>query len=247
MISTPVQDVDRAVWRAVLESGAQFFPVTAALARIYQTTHPSKFEHELVQWRSTISASANDHEARLQQLEATYRPHLALGVDARALALWLAAQSTTGRENSVDFETLEAAFPALNKRALQDAAAELKLFGLATLDAALGVPVLSVSPTYDLFALIDPVVTGTSPQDDAVQIARQALELDGGRIPEIAQRLGWAPRRINPALALLLPLVSIRSNEISPDYITRWFAVGADDRVKFRRLIEGAERAKPPT
>ncbi|MDZ4374941.1 MAG: hypothetical protein U1C74_26475 [Phenylobacterium sp.] len=245
MIAPPVENVDRAVWRAVLEAGAQFFPVTAALTRLYQTTHPSRFEQELVQWRMTISASANDHEARLQRLEETYHPHLALSDEAKALALWLAGHSTTGREDSVDFDEIRAAFPETDKRTLQDAAAELKLSGLATIDAALGVPVLSVSPTFDLFALMDPIVTRTSPQSDAVEIARQALELDAGRIPEIAQRLDWTPRRVNPALALLLPLVSIRSDEISPAYVTRWFAVGADERVKFRRLVAEADRATP--
>lgn len=245
MIAPPVENVDRAVWRAALEAGAQFFPVTAALTRLYQTTHPSRFEQELVQWRMTISTSVNDHAARLQRLEETYHPHLALSDGAKALALWLAGHSTSGRDVGVDFDEIRAAFPETDKRTLQDAAAELKLFGLATIAAALGVPVLSVSPTFDLFALMDPVVIGTSPQSDAVEIARQALELDAGRIPEIAQRLDWTPRRMNPALALLLPLVSIRSDEVSRDYLTRWFAVGADERVKFRRLVAEADRATP--
>ncbi len=244
MIVPPVQDVDRAIWRAVLEAGAQFFPVTAALTRIYQTTHPRQFEQELERWRLTVSASINDQDARLQRLEDTYHPRLALSEESKALALWLASRSITGRQESVEFDVVVAAFPQSSQRTLQDAAAELKHFGLATIAAVIGNPVYSVAPTYDLFALMDPVATNTSPQNDAVEIARQALELDGGRVPEIARRLGWSPRRMNPALALLLPLMTIKSDEISSDYVTRWFAVGADERVKFRRLIADADRAR---
>lgn len=243
MIQPPVQDLNRAIWRAALEGAAGFHPVTAALARLYQVTHPSKFEQDVAQWWMTVSTSVNDHEIRLQALETTYQPRLALGEDAQALALWLAGHSTRGDEHSVEFDVIQAAFPALGARALQDAAAELRMFGLATLQAVIGNPVRSVAPTFSLFALMDPIVTQTSPQDDAVEIARQALELDGGRIPEIAARLGWSPRRVNPALALLLPLVTTVSNEVSQDYITRWFTVGADERVKFRSLVANADRS----
>jgi hypothetical protein len=242
MIQPPVQDLNRAVWRAAVEGAAQFTPVTAAIARLFQLTHPAQFERDLAEWRMTVSTSVNDHEARLQALEATYRPHMALSADAQSLALWLAGQSVRGDDHNVDFTVIQAAFPTLDARALQDAAAELRMVGLATIEAVIGDPVWSVAPTFSLFALMDPVVTLTSPQDDAVEIARQALDLDGGRIPEIAGRLGWSPRRINPALALLLPLVTTVSNEISREYITRWFAVGADERVKFRRLVANADR-----
>lgn len=245
MIVAPVESVDRAVFRAVLEAGAQFTPVTAALTRLYQTTHPSKFQRELAEWQITVSSSANDHEARLQRLEETYHPRLTLSEDAQALAIWLAGQSITGDEANIAFATLRQAFPTRPKHDLQDAVAELKLAGLATVMAVFGDPIYEVAPTFDLFALLDPVVTKTSPQDDAVELARQALALGAGRVPEIAQRLEWSPRRINPALALLLPMVSMVSQTRDALYLTPWFNVGAEERVTFRRLIEGAERAKP--
>jgi len=33
------------------------------------------------------------------------------------------------------------------------------------------------------------------------------------------------------------------TNEKSHDYVTRWFAVGADERVKFRRLVANPDRS----
>lgn len=246
MIAPPVQDTSRAVWRAVLEAGAQFIPVTAALTRILQTTHPSKFDQEIAQWRFTVSASANDLEARLQHIEQTYRPRLTLSSEAVALALWLAKRSDDGRDHSVDFEEIMAGFPNMARSPLQEAAAELKLFGLAAIDAVVGNPVPGVAPTFGLFALFDPVARGTSPQVDAVAFAREALDLGVGNVAEIAQRLEWAPRRVNPALALLLPLLSSRSREIHPDYVCPWFRLDPDERVRLRRLVADANSLACP-
>ena len=57
MLTPPVQDPKRALWRAALEAAAGFNPVTAALARIYQVTYSPKFEQDLAQWRGEISVS----------------------------------------------------------------------------------------------------------------------------------------------------------------------------------------------
>jgi hypothetical protein len=247
MIETPKADVGRAVWRAVFEAGAQFTPVTAALARLYQTTHPSKFEQDVAVWRSTVTETVNEHETRLLALEINYQPRMKLSEAAQRLALWLACESPSAHRDTFDYEAVQAAFPDMDKRELEDAVAELKQARIVEVQSAMGRPILQVTPTTDLYLLLDPVAIGTSPQADAVQIAREALALDGGRVGEIARCLGWSPRRVNPALALLLPLVSIRSNEISREYLTGWFTVGADERVAFRRLIEGFDQTQPKT
>jgi len=241
MITPPVQNVDRALWRAALEAAAGFHPVTAALARLYQVTYPSKFEQDLTQWRKEVSATANDHEARLTALE-TERPPLTLSEDALALASWLALQSPTGMDDPIDYAAMTAAFPEASARDLQDAAAELEMYGLASVSKAMGHPLLRVTPSYALYALFDPVVHGTSPQSDAVEIAKTALELDSGHAPELEAHLGWPRRRFNPAFALLLTLVAdgrVRK-VIQPDYPSLGFLMAAEERVRFRALVKAA-------
>jgi hypothetical protein len=230
------------VLRAFLEAAAQFTPVTAALARIYQTTHPSKFETDLSIWRSSLTNSNQDHENRITRLEAEQHPRLLLSELAQALAVWLAKSSEKGLSDPISFDTIQAAFPAEARRALEDAATELKLYGLVETSAAMGHPVRIVRPSYELFALFDPIVMGTSPQSDAVEIAQIALEVDHGSARELEQRLEWSKRRLNPALALIVRLVDdgrVRK-AIQPDYVTLGFVMSADERVRFRKLIPSA-------
>lgn len=244
MIAPPKENSDRALLRAFLEAGAQFFPVTAALTRLYQTSHPSQFQRELEQWRTDVSDAANRLAARLDALEQAHHPTLTLSEDADTLARWLVATSERGLEEFVEAEAVLAALPDWTVRRLQDVAAELKLAGLATTSATLGHPVRLVTPTAMLFALFDPVVVGASPQTDAVELARLILELDPSQVSsaEFAGRLGWEPRRFNPALSLLLTLVPDRQvrKVLQPTWVTAGFIVSAETRVQLRRLVSSA-------
>ncbi|MDQ1153059.1 hypothetical protein [Brevundimonas sp. SORGH_AS_0993] len=237
MIEPPKENVDRALWRAVAEAATQFTPVTAALARLYQTTHPSQFQKDVERWHEVVSDTANDHEARLQTLEAAHQPKLKLSPDATALALWLAETSAYGLEDPIGFDAVSAAFPEAAKRDLEDAAAELASFGLVKTSAAFGHPVRLVRPLSNLFALFDPLVKGVSPQDDAAILAAKALELDSGNVPGLMEALGWDARRLNPALMLLMSVIpGPISQEISRDLATRFFAMTPDTRVALKRL-----------
>jgi hypothetical protein len=241
VIKPPVENVDRALWRAALEAAAGFTPVTGALARIYQVTHPPKFAQDLAEWRQEVTNATNDHEARLTALE-TKRPKLTLSAEATALASWLALQSEAGMDDPVEYGTVAAAFPDATARELQDAAAELETHGLAKVSKAMGHPLLRITPSYTLYALFDPVVHQTSPQNDAVAIARAALELDSGDARELEAHLGWPRRRFNPAFALLLTLVHdgrVRK-VIQPDYPSIGFLMAAEERVRFNALIAEA-------
>ena len=244
MIIPPKENIDRALLRAFLEAGTQFFPVAAALSRLYQTTHPTQFQQDLEKWRSDVSDAANRLEMRLDALEEAHHPKLSLSDDADALARYLVGQSENGLESFVESGVLTDALPGWNSRRLQDAAAELKLAGLATTSATFGDPVRLVTPTSMLFVLFDPVVMGTAPLRDAVDLARLILEQDPSQVSsaEFAQRLGWAPRRFNPALSLLLTLVpdgQVRK-VVQPTWVTAGFIVSAETRVKLRRLVSSA-------
>lgn len=238
MIKPPIENVNRALWRAALEAGAGFTPVTAALARLYQVTHPTQFARDLREWRQEVTDATNDHEARLTTLEAK-RPKLLLSADAMALATWLSLRTETGLDDLVEYDALTAAFPEATARDLQDATAELEMFGLATVTKALGFPVRAITPTYALYALFDPVTLHTSPQADAVDVARAALDLDSGDARELETHLGWPRRRFNPAFALLLTLVDdgrVRK-VIQPDYPSLGFLIAAEERVRFKALV----------
>ncbi|MDB5433090.1 MAG: hypothetical protein JWP35_4206 [Caulobacter sp.] len=237
---------DRSVLRASLEALAQFHPVSAALSRLYQTTHPSQFEQRVIAWRVEITDAANDLEERVAQLERDFQPSLnlsPLGVD---LATWLVKTSPKGLTEGVDFEAIQTAFLNAKARDLQDAAAELKLLGLAEISTDMEHPVRQVTPRYELFWLFDPVVLGTSPQDDAVEIARFALKDDGCHVPELETAMGWDKRRLNPALALVVDLIGegrVRQ-VIQADYVTLGFSMSPEERVALRRLVAAARR--PP-
>ena len=247
MITLPQEDKNRSLLRLFLEAAAQFHPVSAALARVYQTTHPSRFEQDIDQWREDVTAATNDHAERIATLEATYRPKLQLSEAALKLAVWLVETSPDGLETPITFEQVKAAFPETPGLDLQDAAAELGMYRLGSVSAALGHPVRTIRPTYDLFALFDPLVMGTSPQNDAVTLAWLSLELDSGHVPELEAKTGWPKRRLNPALALLLTLVDpggVRK-VIQPDYVTLGFSLTAHERVRFKQLVQSAQRDTP--
>jgi hypothetical protein len=242
-LKPPAPNPRRDLLRAALEALAQFTPVTAALTRLYQTTHPSQFEQEVASWRHDASEAINDTQDRVRALEEAHQPKLKLTPAAQALAEWLALTSEKGLEDPVEFEDIKAAFPETPQRDLQEAAAELEMYGLASISTAIGHPVLRVTPAVELFAIFDPVVLGTSPQSDAVELAKAALELDSGHAPELEAKLRWPKRRLNPALALLLTLVApgrVR-RVIQADYVTLGFILAAEERVRFRALIAAAD------
>lgn len=241
MIQPPKEDIGRALWRAVAEAATQFNPVSAALARLYQTTHPSQFQRDVARWHERVSGAVNDHETRLQALEARHQPQFLMSSEATALAVWLAETSEFGLEDPVSFDALQAAFPGISTRDLEDAIAELSAFNLVTTSAALGHPVRSVRPLCPLFALFDPVLMGRSPQDDAATLAAKALELDTGSVPTLMDALGWDVRRLNPALMLLMSMIpGPVSREISRDLATRFFAMTPETRAALKRLQPGS-------
>lgn len=237
MIEAPEENIDRSLWRAVAEAATQFTPVTAALARLYQTTHPSQFQRDVEHWRGEMTDASNDHEARLEALEARHQPKLQLSRDATDLALWLAQTSEYGLEDPVGFDAVVEAFRDTEPRDLQDAAAELNAFGLVVTSGTVGHPVRLVRPLSTLYALFDPLVTGHSPQSDASALAAKALEKDSGSVRELMTDLGWDVRRLNPALMLVRSVLpGAVSREVSPDLATRYFAMTPDNRVALKRL-----------
>ena len=59
MVEGPKRDQRREARRAMSEALAQTIPLTAGLARLYQTTHPSESEIERQRWESDVTDELN--------------------------------------------------------------------------------------------------------------------------------------------------------------------------------------------
>ncbi|WP_420469963.1 hypothetical protein [Brevundimonas sp. FT23042] len=241
MITAPIENTDRAILRAVLEATAQFMPVTAALTRLYQTTHPSKFQQDVASWQVAVSDTVNQQDVRLAALEAAHHPQLLLSDEAVAVARWLSETSEFGLEDGIGFGVLVGAFEGMDKADLEDAVAELAAVGLVSSSGALGHAIFRLRPTVLLYALFDPLVLQTSPQSDAAVLAAKALALNSGSVRELLTALEWSVRRLNPALLLLMTqLPGAVSREVSPDLATRFFSMTPDNRFALKRLAARA-------
>jgi hypothetical protein len=80
-----------------------------------------------------------------------------------------------------------------------------------------------VEPMDLLFVTFDSLFTDWNPVADAVRLAADLAngERPGLSIPKTAERYGWPPRRMNPALTHLMRCRAVLASEIGdPDYIT---------------------------
>jgi hypothetical protein len=90
-----------------------------------------------------------------------------------------------------------------------DAVDELRGSGLLRKYDSLGCGEIGfhmVAPESELFATLDRHFTDWNPEHDALHIAADMVNAgeEGGSVPDLAQRYGWPPRRMNPAIAYLL-------------------------------------------
>lgn len=243
MIKAPEPNTSRVAIRAVVEAIAQITPITAGLARLYQFTHPSALEEEVQAWQREVSDALNDHEAAIGKLIERMIPRMQIGETALTIALWLAEQSPDGPDDLVEGEKLIEKFSQISKSELEEACFELDHLELVSCSSAIGLPVSHVRIDYSLFWTFDPVVMQTNPLTDAVEIARLMLEDENyGSVLKLHEDLGWPKRRLNPAVAMLIPLFPegrVRS-VIQPNYPTMGFAIMSEDRFQLKNFIREA-------
>lgn len=62
-----------------------------------------------------------------------------------------------------------------------------------------------IQPTIFIFIETDPSLKGWDPRQDAKAVARTAIELNDQALSprEVGEKLGWEPRRLNPAMSWL--------------------------------------------
>ncbi|MFC2951625.1 hypothetical protein ACFOOP_06775 [Marinicaulis aureus] len=206
----------RIVNASVSTGGNLLFPgLGSLLEAIYSVTHKDISEKELTDWRQQT-------DVNLQKLIDEVFPSILLSETAALIALDLCNSSTKGRAKFDYFtiESIHAEFPKLTKEQIEDGVAELLHFGLISKGPTAQT---LVTPEYSLFWLFDPLSNlQTDPYQDAKALAREALQAPTFNSRKIIKKLGWSPRRFNPALSYMLNEISeafIISRESNPDLI----------------------------
>lgn len=129
--------------------------------------------------------------------------------NAKRIAKVFLERSKTGRKGDPEIEVDElCGATGLSLEELQMAINKLESMQLVSPRRAFGRPpgYRLVEPTALLFIELDPLFTDWNPRDDAFRIADELMRSEKGSLfsDELAERLQWAPRRLNPALAHLL-------------------------------------------
>ncbi|HYE85812.1 MAG TPA: hypothetical protein VEA16_05625, partial [Vicinamibacterales bacterium] len=130
---------------------------------------------------------------------------------AARVAELFARLSTTGRSSngsSLEVVELQRLTGAADEH-LIDAISELEDVHLVKPRHVIGARpfgYVTVEATDRLFWLIDPIVMGWDVHKDAVRIAAEVVNAPNQSVQmfELAPRLGWLPRRLNPALSFLI-------------------------------------------
>lgn len=235
----------RDVFRAIVEAIAGADPLSGALARIYQTTHPSKAAREQAAWFEAITARVNEHAKQLDRQEDMLAPTVMLDGLPEQLAAFMIRDCPNGlADRRYEIEDLQEELPGIDPRAIEDAAYDLQALGFVRVEAPIGAwRVVLVQAAY---AVLDPLVMGWSPTVDVIDLARLMLANDTGDAAELHAGTDWPTRRFNPALQLLVPLFpeGRRRDFWHPKYDLVGVAIAEEDKANLRRLVSDADELR---
>lgn len=159
---------------------------------------------------------------------------------ASQVGIWFAKHDPNGLAGSIGDDTaLRAAFAGVEDRDFKDALAELETDGYLKLYHVLGPELPRINLTSELFADFDPIVLGTDPAMDAVDLIDRFLPAtEGISVEDLHKDTGWELRRFNPAMSYVLGYIGHGriSQGGSFDYQARSFFVIAEERVALRRF-----------
>ena len=170
-------------------------------------------------------------------------PNLALSPLAASIAELFTKRSKHGRAHDPQLSVTELKDTTqTTDDDLIDAISELEDLGWLQPTRVMGAAPYGyvwVSPTDDLFVYVDPSVMQWNAEQDAVRIAAEVVNCDdrGLQGHELVERLGWSPRRLNPALSYLVSrdLVTA-SRAIDPVFVTHYIA----ETPRTRRFVRNA-------
>lgn len=181
--------------------------------------------------------------AASKQRPPSWGPNLALTPLAAEIAELFAKRSEDGRawDPQMPVADLKAATD-VSDNDLIDAISELEDLGWVEPQRVMGAAPYGydvVTPTDRLFEQVDQSVMGWNPVQDAVRVAAEVVnsEESGLQAHELIDRLGWTPRRLNPALSYLVTrdlVLSSRAND--PVFVTHYVA----ETSKTRRFVRNA-------
>jgi hypothetical protein len=178
-----------------------------------------------------------------ERTAAAWGQNLALSPLASTLAELFARRSVDGRAGDPRFtvdDMLDATDASEND--LVDAISELEDLGWVEPQRLMFAGPRGyhdVFPTGHLFEHVDSHVMGWNPPTDAQRVAAEILnsEEQGLQAYELASRLDWGARRINPALSFLISRDLVLSSDVNdPVFVTPY--VGATP--KTRRFVRSA-------
>ncbi|MEK6374758.1 MAG: toll/interleukin-1 receptor domain-containing protein [Acidobacteriota bacterium] len=178
-----------------------------------------------------------------KQSTPSWGPNLALSPLAAQLAELFAQRSEHGRAWDPQFgveEMKEAT--AASDNDLIDAISELEDLGWVEPQRVMGAAPYGyqfATPTDGLFEHVDLNVMGWDPAQDALRVAAEVVNSSerGLQAHELVERLGWNPRRLNPALSYLVSRDLVLSSQVNdPVFVTHYIA----ETPKTRRFARNA-------
>lgn len=242
-IRSPEEHGKRDGARAVAEAVASFEPITAALTRIYQTTHPSKSEQERRAWQGVVTERTNEHSDRLDQHETLLQPTETLDGVAAVLARQLTRSCPDAMgQTFYDLDDMCALLPEASRPEVEDAAHELAILGLLAMNHHSQGWHARLTPFA--YEQLDPPIMGWDPTKDAAAIATLMLEHKTGHAPELERLTGWPRRRFNSSFRIILKLFppGRTRSVIQPDYPSLGVSIAPEDRVQLKRFIKATLR-----
>jgi len=160
--------------------------------------------------------------------QSAQRPTSPYSKDAESIARLLIERSKDGRQNDpIIAEDEVRAHTHLSDDDIAEAVHELDQDGLVFRHQTLGMGKISfhaLSPEPALFEVFDPLFGIGNPLLDAREVARILIERENdGNVALLAEALGWSPRRMNPAISVLIGQGFVMaSREIARPWVTRW-------------------------
>lgn len=229
--------------RAIVEAVASFEPVTAALTRIYQTTHPPKSETDRQLWQEAVSERTNENTDCIERHEDLLNPKKTITGVAAALAQTLIQKCPDGLGLiHYEIDDLCDMLPDHNREEIENAAHELGVFCILSMRHHLNGWSASIAPFA--YEQLDKQVLGWNTAEDAAHIAQLMLEHKTGHAPELEELAGWERRRFNPAFRVvigLFPEGRVRQ-VIQADYPSLGVLIAPEDRVRLKRFVEKQPR-----
>jgi hypothetical protein len=210
------------------------------LAEIADASLPDHEARDRERWEGDVTEGVNRLHGRVNDIdERTGKRTVSLtGAPALAAKCMVERCPDGLTHDVVSLADLQGAYPDLSKDELLDGLGELEGYGLIESISFIGSPDEYRLSQYGYEVLDEPIM-GWNTEDDAREIAALVVKKrDNIRSADLEAELGWPRRRFNPALRLVVDFIDRGrvSQEIQPDYVTRYFSPNNAELAQLRRF-----------